>query len=129
MPAKSTPTAVNSAKKVTTTKRKTRTRKASTKVTQSPKKVSLNTPKSAPVVVKEVSKVETKSVKNVQRRRPVKTHLTAQDYVTDFKVRWEIHSFEIQELNTDLVAMYQSASKIAVDVVNYIKTSYNTAFN
>ena len=129
MPAKSTPTAVNSAKKVTTTKRKTRTRKASTKVTQSPKKVSLNTPKSAPVVVKEVSKVETKSVKNVQRRRPVKTHLTAQDYVTDFKVRWEIHSFEIQELNTDLVAMYQSASRIAVDVVNYIKTSYNTAFN
>tara|TARA_X000000368_G_scaffold414576_1_gene404695 strand:- start:875 stop:1264 length:390 start_codon:yes stop_codon:yes gene_type:complete len=129
MPAKSTPTAVNSAKKVTTTKRKTRTRKASTKVTQSPKKVSLNTPKSAPVVVKEVSKVETKSVKNVQRRRPVKTHLTAQDYVTDFKVRWEIHSFEIQELNTDLVAIYQSASKIAVDVVNYIKTSYNTAFN
>ena len=129
MPAKSTTTAVNSAKKVTTTKRKTRTRKASTKVTQSPKKVSLNTPKSAPVVVKEVSKVETKSVKNVQRRRPVKTHLTAQDYVTDFKVRWEIHSFEIQELNTDLVAIYQSASKIAVDVVNYIKTSYNTAFN
>ena len=129
MPAKSTPTAVNSAKKVTTTKRKTRTRKASTKVPQSPKKVSLNTPKSAPVVVKEVSKVETKSVKNVQRRRPVKTHLTAQDYVTDFKVRWEIHSFEIQELNTDLVAIYQSASKIAVDVVNYIKTSYNTAFN
>ena len=129
MPAKSTPTAVNSAKKVTTTKRKTRTRKASTKVTQSPKKVSLNTPKSAPVVVKEVSKVETKSVKNVQRRRPVKTHLTAQDYVTDFKVRCEIHSFEIQELNTDLVAIYQSASKIAVDVVNYIKTSYNTAFN
>ena len=129
MPAKSTPTAVNSAKKVTTTKRKTRTRKASTKVTQSPKKVSLNTPKSAPVVVKEVSKVETKSVKNVQRRRRVKTHLTAQDYVTDFKVRWEIHSFEIQELNTDLVAIYQSASKIAVDVVNYIKTSYNTAFN
>ena len=129
MPAKSTPTAVNSAKKVTTTKRKTRTRKASTKVTQSPKKVSLNTPKSAPVVVKEVSKVETKSVKNVQRRRPVKTHLTAQDYVTDFKVRWEIHSFEIQERNTDFVAMYQSASKIAVDVVNYIKTSYNTAFN
>ena len=120
MPAKSTPTAVNSAKKVTTTKRKTRTRKASTKVTQSPKKVSLNTPKSAPVVVKEVSKVETKSVKNVQRRRPVKTHLTAQDYVTDFKVRWEIHSFEIQELNTDLVAIYQSASKIAVDVLSLI---------
>ena len=129
MPAKSTPTAVNSAKKVTTTKRKTRTRKASTKVTQSAKTVSLNTPKSAPVVVKEVNKVEAPVVKNVQRRRPVKTHLTAQDYVTDFKVRWEIHSFEIQELNTDLVAIYQSASKIAVDVVNYIKTSYNTAFN
>ena len=118
MPAKSTTTAVNSAKKVTTTKRKTRTRKAST-----------TTPKSAPVVVKEVKKVEAPVVKNVQRRRPVKTHLTAQDYVTDFKVRWEIHSFEIQELNTDLVAIYQSASKIAVDVVNYIKTSYNTAFN
>tara|TARA_B100000902_G_scaffold251246_1_gene237753 strand:+ start:203 stop:592 length:390 start_codon:yes stop_codon:yes gene_type:complete len=129
MPAKSTPTAVNSAKKVTTTKRKTRTRKASTKVTQSPKKVSLNTPKSAPVVVKEVNKVEAPVVKNVQRRRPVKTHLTTQDYVTDFKVRWEIHQFEIQELNTDLVALYQIASKFAADSVNYIKTSYNTAFN
>ena len=129
MPAKSTSTAVNSAKKVTTTKRKTRTRKASTKVTQSPKKVSLNTPKSAPVVVKEVNKVEAPVVKNVQRRRPVKTHLTTQDYVTDFKVRWEIHQFEIQELNTDLVALYQIASKFAADSVNYIKTSYNTAFN
>ena len=61
--------------------------------------------------------------------RPVKTNLTRADYLADFKVRWEIHQFETQELGRDLAKVYQVAIKFTLDSVNYVKESYNSAFN
>ena len=63
-----------------------------TKYTQIPEKVKVTeTPKSA--------------------TRPEKPILTWEDYSGDFKVRWEIHQFETQELWKDLVKVYQFSVK------------------
>ena len=137
------PTA-STAKKVTTP-RKRRTRKASTPKTtdkvikeiqavldaprpKSLDKVSTTAVKSAtlntPVVKKTVTKEE--PVKSI---RPAKPNLTWEDYRADAIVRWNIHSYEVNELGKDLVKGYQLVKQHAVQVVNYTKDSYNKAFN
>ena len=127
------PTA-STAKKVTTP-RKRRTRKASTPKTtdkvikeiqavldaprpKSLDKVSTTAVKSAtlntPVVKKTVTKEE--PVKSI---RPAKPNLTWEDYRADAIVRWNIHSYEVNELGKDLVKGYQLVKQHAVQVVNY----------
>ena len=137
------PTA-STAKKVTTP-RKRRTRKASTPKTtdkvikeiqavldaprpKSLDKVSTTAVKSAtlntPVVKKTVTKEEP-----VKSNRPAQPNLTWKDYRADAIVRWNIHSYEVNELGKDLVKGYQLVKQHAVQVVNYTKDSYNRAFN
>ena len=137
------PTA-STAKKVTTP-RKRRTRKASTPKTtdkvikeiqavldaprpKSLDKVSTTAVKSAtlntPVVKKTVTKEEP-----VKSNRPAQPNLTWKDYRADAIVRWNIHSYEVNELGKDLVKGYQLVKQHAVQVVNYTKDSYNKAFN
>ena len=77
-----------------------------TKYTQIPEKVKVTeTPKSA--------------------TRPEKPILTWEDYSGDFKVRWEIHQFETQELWKDLVKVYQFSAPYVVKAVDYSVESYN----
>ena len=77
-----------------------------TKYTQIPEKVKVTeTPKSA--------------------TRPEKPNLTWEDYSGDFKVRWEIHQFETQELWKDLVKVYQFSAPYVVKAVDYSVESYN----
>ena len=137
------PTA-STTKKVTTP-RKRRTRKASTPKTtdkvikeiqavldaprpKSLDKVSTTAVKSAtlntPVVKKNVTKEEP-----VKSNRPAQPNLTWKDYRADAIVRWNIHSYEVNELGKDLGKGYQLVKQHAVQVVNYTKDSYNKAFN
>ena len=137
------PTA-STAKKVTTP-RKRRTRKASTPKTtdkvikeiqavldaprpKSLDKVSTTAVKSAtlntPVVKKTVTKEEP-----VKSNRPAQPNLTWKDYRADAIVRWNIHSYEVNELGKDLGKGYQFVKQHAVQVVNYTKESYTRAFN
>jgi len=110
--------------KRSTTPRKRRTRKVST--TPLNKSVTKQ-------VVTEVrgSKVSSKSVAqtNTAPVRPVKPNLSWEDYRADAIVRWNIHSYEVNELGKDLVKGYQLVKQHAVQVVNYTKESYNKAFN
>ena len=77
-----------------------------TKYTQIPEKVKVTeTPKSA--------------------TRPEKPILTWEDYSGDFKVRWEIHQFETQELWNDLVKVYQFSAPYVVKAADYSVESYN----
>ena len=103
--------------KRSTTPRKRRTRKVSTTAVKS---ATLNTP----VVKKTVTKEE--PVKSI---RPAKPNLTWEDYRADAIVRWNIHSYEVNELGKDLVKGYQLVKQHVVQVVNYTKESYNRAFN
>ena len=131
------PTA-STAKKVTTP-RKRRTRKASTPKTtdkvikeiqavlDAPTPKSLDKvlpPLNTPVVKKTVTKEEP-----VKSNRPAQPNLTWKDYRADAIVRWNIHSYEVNELGKDLGKGYQLVKQQIVQVVNYTKESYNRAFD
>ena len=115
MPRKSSSTATPA------TPRKTRTRKTTTSRRKSASKVTTPIVKSEPVV-KQAPKVEVKKVDTPVKVRPSQPNLKVADYISDFKVRWQIHQFETQELWSDLVKGYNLTA-------GYVKDSYNKAFN
>jgi len=87
-------------------------------------KAKVSTPKyQQPVEIKKVT--ETKATKV----RPAKPNLTIADYTADIKVRWEIHQWETQELWNDVVKGYNNAKPFVIKSVDYVKESYNRAFN
>ena len=116
MPRKSSSTATP------TTPRKTRTRKTTTSRRKSASKINTSTAQIKVEDVKEVAKVEVKKVDTPVKVRPSQPNLKVADYISDFKVRWQIHQFETQELWTDLVKGYNFTA-------GYVKDSYNKAFN
>ncbi len=87
--------------------------------------------KSKPIPVEVVTKYTptTEKVKVTETpksaTRPEKPNLTWEDYSGDFKVRWEIHQFETQELWKDLVKVYQFSAPYVVKAVDYSVESYN----
>ena len=116
MPRKSSSTATPA------TPRKTRTRKTTTSRRKSASKINTSTAQIKVEDVKEVAKVEVKKVDTPVKVRPSQPNLKVADYISDFKVRWQIHQFETQELWTDLVKGYNLTA-------TYVKDSYNRAFN
>ena len=116
-----------------TTPRKRRSRKSTTSTTTlvkevqkskvSPKAKVSSTKYQQPVEIKKVT--ETKATKV----RPAKPNLTIADYTADIKVRWAIHQWETQELWNDIVKGYNNAKPVVVQSVNYVKDSYDRAFN
>ena len=116
MPRKSSATATPA------TPRKTRTRKTTTSRRKSASKINTSTAQIKVAEVKEAPKVEVKKVDTPVKVRPSQPNLKVEDYLSDFKVRWQIHQFETQELWTDLVKGYNLTA-------TYVKDSYNRAFN
>ena len=118
--------------KRSTTPRKRRTRKVSTpKTTDKVIKeiqavLDAPTPKSLdkvqPSLNTPVAKSIVTEVKVEKKVRPSKPNLTYSDYIEDAKVRWSIHSYETSELWSDVF-------KLSVVVTDYVKVSYNRAFN
>ncbi len=116
-----------------TTPRKRRSRKSTTSTTTlvkevqkskvSPKAKVSSTKYQQPVEIKKVT--ETKATKV----RPAKSNLTIANYTADIKVRWQIHQWETQELWNDIVKGYNNAKPIVVQSINYVKDSYDRAFN
>ena len=116
MPRKSSATATP------VTPRKTRTRKTTTSRRKSASKINTSTAQIKVEDVKEVAKVEVKKVDTPVKVRPSQPNLKVADYLSDFKVRWQIHQFETQQLWEDLVKGYNLTA-------GYVKDSYNKAFN
>ena len=116
MPRKSSSTATPA------TPRKTRTRKTTTSRRKSASKINTSTAQIKVEEVKKASKSEVKKVDTPVKVRPSQPNLKWEDYLSDFKVRWQIHQFETQELWADLVKGYNFT-------VGYVKDSYNKAFN
>ena len=116
MPRKSSSTATP------VTPRKTRTRKTTTSRRKSASKINTSTAQIKVAEVKEASKVEVKKVDTPVKVRPSQPNLKVADYISDFKVRWQIHQFETQQLWEDLVKGYNLTA-------TYVKDSYNKAFN
>ena len=108
MPRKSSSTATPA------TPRKTRTRKTTTSRRKTASKV---------------TKIEVKKVDTPVKVRPSQPNLKVEDYLSDFKVRWEIHQFETQQLWEDIVKGYNFATPYVQQSVTYVKDSYKRAFN
>ena len=116
MPRKSSATATPA------TPRKTRTRKTTTSRRKSASKINTSTAQIKVEDVKEAVKSEVKKVDTPVKVRPSQPNLKVEDYISDFKVRWQIHQFETQQLWEDLVKGYNFTA-------GYVKDSYNKAFN
>ena len=116
MPRKSSATATPA------TPRKTRTRKTTTSRRKSASKINTSTAQIKVEDVKQAAKVEVKKVDTPVKVRPSQPNLKVADYISDFKVRWQIHQFETQQLWADLVKGYNLTA-------TYVKDSYNKAFN
>ena len=118
MPRKSSTTATPA------TPRKTRTRKTTTSRRKSASKINTSPafPQLKVAEVKEAVKSEVKKVDTPVKVRPSQPNLKVEDYISDFKVRWQIHQFETQQLWADLVKGYNLTA-------TYVKDSYNKAFN
>ena len=116
MPRKSSTTATP------VTPRKTRTRKTTTSRRKSASKINTSTAQIKVAEVKEAPKAEVKKVDTPVKVRPSQPNLKVEDYLSDFKVRWQIHQFETQQLWEDLVKGYNLTA-------TYVKDSYNRAFN
>ena len=114
--------------KKTTTPRKRRTRKT----TSTP----LNKTVAKPIVaeVREVKVSDTPEVsqpvvKESVQVRPAQPNLKWEDYRDDIKIRWEIHQWETKELWEDSVKLYQSVKPVVIKTIDYVKDSYDRAFN
>ena len=116
MPRKSSSTATP------VTPRKTRTRKTTTSRRKSASKINTSTAQIKVEEVKKASKTEVKKVDTPVKVRPSQPNLKVEDYLSDFKVRWQIHQFETQQLWADLVKGYNLTA-------TYVKDSYKRAFN
>ncbi len=88
--------------------------------------------KSKPIPVEVVTKytpttekVKVTETPKTASKRPEKPTLTWEDYSQDFKVRWQIHQFETQELWNDLVKVYHYALPYGKRVVDFSVDSYN----
>ena len=123
MPRKSSSTATPA------TPRKTRTRKTTTSRRKSASKINTSTAKITVAEVKEAPKVEVAKVDTPVKVRPSQPNLKVEDYLSDFKVRWEIHQFETQQLWDDIVKGYNFTVPYVQKSVTYVKDSYNRAFN
>tara|TARA_B100000029_G_C17027526_1_gene760940 strand:- start:93 stop:488 length:396 start_codon:yes stop_codon:yes gene_type:complete len=116
-----------------TTPRKRRSRKSTTSTTTLVKEVQKSkvSPKAKVSTTKYQQPVEIKKVTETKatKVRPAKSNLTIADYTADIKVRWQIHQWETQELWNDIVKGYNNAKPIVVQSINYVKDSYDRAFN
>ena len=98
---------------------------ASAPVKRSPSVKTKVTKYSKPLEIKKVTETPTPA-----RVRPEKPNLSLEDYRNDVKVRWEIHVWETQELWKDSKNFYQNYLKpFTIKTVNYLKDSYDRAFN
>ena len=115
-----------------TRRRSTATKSAKTIATPVKKALRKSPTQIKEVVTKYTQPIEIKKVTETPtpvKTAPPKPNLKWEDYRDDIKIRWEIHQYETQELWSDMVKFYQSAKPVVIKTVDYVKDSYDRAFN
>ena len=92
---------------------------ASAPVKKSPSVQPSVTKYSKPIELKKVTETPTPA-----RVRPEKPNLSLEDYKADFKVRWQIHTYEVNELAADVKKAYQFASPYVTKAVKFTTETY-----
>ena len=130
MPTKSQTKVTQTAVKTTTPKTTRRRRSAKAKVTTTKAKVAPKTETIAPKVVAKVTQtVSPKLTTKTMIEKPNVELISLKQYREDVNKRWQIHLYEIQELNKDLKNGYNLVVKHGTQFVNYAKESYKKQFN
>ena len=130
MPTKSATKVTQTAVKTTTPKTTRRRRSAKAKVTTTKAKVAPKTETIAPKVVETVTQtVNPKVTTKTMIEKPNVELISLKQYREDVNKRWQIHLYEIQELNKDLKKGYDLVVKHGTQFVNYAKESYKKQFN
>ena len=130
MPTKSATKVTQTAVKTTTPKTTRRRRSAKAKVTTTKAKVAPKTETIAPKVVETVTQtVNPKVTTKTMIEKPNVELISLKQYREDVNKRWQIHLYEIQELNKDLKKGYDLVVKHGTQFVNYAKESYKNQFN
>lgn len=130
MPTKSQTKVTQTAVKTTTPKTTRRRRSAKAKVTTTKAKVAPKTETIAPKVVAKVTQtVSPKLTTKTMIEKPNVELISLKQYREDVNKRWQIHLYEIQELNKDLKKGYDLVVKHGSQFVNYAKESYKKQFN
>ena len=119
MPTKSQTKVTQTAVKTTSPKTTRRRRSAKAKVTTTPKTV----------VAKVTQTVTPKVTTKTMIEKPNVELITLKMYREDVNKRWQIHLYEIQELNKDLKKGYDLVVKHGSQLVNYARESYKKQFN
>tara|TARA_B100001250_G_scaffold41534_1_gene32820 strand:+ start:208 stop:570 length:363 start_codon:yes stop_codon:yes gene_type:complete len=119
MPTKSQTKVTQTAVKTSTPKTTRRRRSAKAKVTTTPKTV----------VAKVTQTVTPKVTTKTMIEKPNVELITLKMYREDVNKRWQIHLYEIQELNKDLKKGYDLVVKHGSQLVNYARESYKKQFN
>ncbi len=71
----------------------------------------------------------TSSTRRFATTRPAEPKISLEEYISDFKVRMQINNYEVMEFWEDCVRFYKSAQPVVVKFADYVKDSYNRAFN
>jgi hypothetical protein len=115
-----------------TRRRSTATKSAKTIATPVKKAPVKSSTQIKEVVTKYTQPIEIKKVTETPtpvKTAPPKPNLKWEDYRDDIKIRWEIHQWETKELWEDSVKLYQSVKPVVIKTIDYVKDSYDRAFN
>ena len=115
-----------------TRRRSTATKSAKTIATPVKKAPVKSSTQIKEVVTKYTQPIEIKKVTETPtpvKTAPPKPNLKWEDYRHDIKIRWEIHQWETKELWEDSVKLYQSVKPVVIKTIDYVKDSYDRAFN
>ena len=115
-----------------TRRRSTATKSAKTIATPVKKAPVKSSTQIKEVVTKYTQPIEIKKVTETPtpvKTAPPKPNLKWEDYRDDIKIRREIHQWETKELWEDSVKLYQSVKPVVIKTIDYVKDSYDRAFN
>ena len=73
-----------------------------------------------PIEIKKVTETPTPD----KKVRPDAPNISWTEYQSDFKVRWEIHSYEVDELIADVKKGYAIASPYVKQAIDYTLKTY-----
>ena len=74
-----------------------------------------------PTQIEKVTETPIETPTKPEKVRPEKPNLTYVDYVEDAKVRWQIHSYEVNEAWQDMKKFYNLSSRYIVKAFNFSK--------
>ncbi len=112
-----------------TVKKPTKSSSVKSKVTPKVEVTKYSKPEIIKVTETPNAETSTPKTRRFAPTRPAEPKISLEEYVSDFKVRMQINNYEVMEFWADVVKFYQSAKPVVIKSVDYLKDSYDRAFN